>query len=212
MKDIIKARALFKKAGLAFPVLPKKLAEALKEKGKWLYSTRRRDGSPYFLDKYLNEDDKTKIGDYAVVSHDGYGINSYAIQYYLVYGPLRMFLFFDWGGVYGDSKKDATQIKECFGLADKITKAASKKLRSDSQLTVVATDFYGNYWSPHDKRGTVIRREDLDSDKTPQQVLGEVLDWLEGIKISSNSGERGTTPRFRSADKKKPKKTKKGGK
>lgn len=182
MTDILKAKALFKKAGLAFPVLPKKLALSLKERGEWIYSTRPVDIFPYMIDQYINEDNKTKIDDYAVLSHSGRGINSYAIQYYLVCGPLRMFLFLGWGGVYMDKKKAAKQIKECFGLADKITKAASKKLRADSRLTVVVSDFYGNYWSSHDKSDTVILSKDLSSEKTPQQVLGEVLDWIDDIK------------------------------
>ncbi len=178
MTDIAKAEALFKKAGLAFPVLPKKLALSLKEQGKWLYSTRTIAVSPYDLNHYVNETGTAQTDDYAVLSHSGHGVNSYAIQYYLVCGPLRMFLFLGWGGVYMDSQNAAAKIRECFGLAERITKAAADKLRSDSHLMIVVSDFYGNYWSPHEKSGNVS----LSDGKTPQQVLGEALDWLDSLQ------------------------------
>lgn len=81
--------------------------------------------------------------------------------------------------MYGDRKEDANQIKECFGLADRITKAASEKLRSDLRLTVVVSDFYGSYWSPHDKSGALIHRwhssttdrSDFLREKKPQEIL-----------------------------------------
>ena len=176
IRDIAKARILFKKAGLAFPVLPRKLALSIKEQGPWLYSTRSIDMSPYNLDEYVEKACKGQTDDYALLSHSGHGVNSYAIQYYLVCRPLRMFLFLGWGGVYMDNKKEAEKIRECFSLADRITKAA-KKLRLDSQLTVVVSDFYGSYWSPNWEIG--LLRHHIYK-KTPQQVLSEALDWIAG--------------------------------
>jgi len=192
MKDITKAKVLFKKAGLAFPILPKKLAAELKEVDNWHYSTLLNDDRcPYFIETYLNENDKTNIGDYAVISHSGHGINSYAIQYYLVYGPLRLFLFLGWGNVYEDEKEAVAQIKECFGLADKITKDTATIVSSGSRLTVVVSGFHGSYWTPHDKSGTVVRRTDLSSEKRPKQVLNEVLDWINSIKARRNRNNKG---------------------
>ena len=177
MGGIVKARALFKEAGLAFPVFPRKLASSLKERGKWLYSPRPIEISPYDLMDYVNKAGASHTDDYAVLSHSGQGANSYAIQYYLVCGPLRMFLFLGWGGIYMNKQKDASMIQECFGLANRIAKAGAQKLRSDSRLTVVVSDFYGSYWSPHVNAGRVK----LSDSKTPQEVLREVLNWLAGL-------------------------------
>ena len=91
MTDIEKARELFRQAGLAFPTIPKQLAARLKERGEWLFSTREVKIWPYNLDDYVRESHDAP-GDYAVLCHSGHGVNSYAIQYYLVYGPLRMFV------------------------------------------------------------------------------------------------------------------------
>ncbi len=178
MTDLGKAKVVFRKAGLAFPCLPKSLASSLSERGMWLYSTRPIEVSPYDLNHYVNEACKSRTRDYALLAHSGHGVNSYAIQYYLVCGPLRMFLFLGWGGVYMDPQKTAGAIRECFSLADRIANAATEKLRPDGRLTIVVSDFYGNYWSPqHDGAG--VR---LSDEKTPQEVLREALAWLEGLQ------------------------------
>src|SRR5208282_5272983 len=120
MTDIEKARQLFRDAGLAFPTIPEELAERLKEHGRWLFSTRPLGMSPYNLQHYLEEVEVSQVKDYAVLSHSGHGVNSYAIQYYLVHGDLQMFLHLGWGGVYMDAKRAAADIAWCFGLADEI--------------------------------------------------------------------------------------------
>jgi hypothetical protein len=88
MTGIEKARQLFRQAGLAFPTIPKQLAARLKERGEWLFATRELKISPFNLDYYVPESHDAP-GDYAVLCHSGYGVNSYAMQYYLVYGPLQ---------------------------------------------------------------------------------------------------------------------------
>jgi hypothetical protein len=176
MTDIEKARRLFREAGLAFPTIPEGLAVQLKEQSRWLFSTREIDMSPYNLQHYVHEIDGTDVEDYAVLSHSGHGANSYAIQYYLVYGPLRMFLHLGWGGVYMDADAAAGNIRQCFSLADEIVSMMKTMqwLRPGDRLMIVGSDFYGSYWSaPEESR----RKEDSDS-KRPVEVLAEVLHWL----------------------------------
>jgi len=175
MVDIAKAKRLFQESGLAFPMIPEELGARLKERGKWLFSTREIDMSPYHLQHYVAEVDETPVEDYAVLSHSGHGINSYAVQYYLVHGSLRMFLHLGWGGVYMDAKADATKIRDCFSLADEIVPAVKNagRLRIDERLTIVGSDFYGSYWevSP----GIDERKS---GSKKPAEILAEVLVWL----------------------------------
>lgn len=148
MSGLEKARHLFQEAGVAFPKVPDELAAGLKEQGKWLFSTRELRMSPYNLDHYVQESDQAPAA-YVVLAHSGHGINSYAIQYYLVSGPLRLFLHMGWGGVYLDADAAAAQIRECFSLADVIVPAAmtSAKFAAGKRLTIVGSDFYGSYWS-----------------------------------------------------------------
>src|SRR5262249_13893454 len=148
MTGIEKARHQFQKAGLAFPTIPEELAAGVKEQGKWLFSTREVKMSPCHLPHYVPEGDGAPRQD-ALLSHDGYGVNSYAIQYSLVAGPLRMFLHLGWGGVYMEADAAASKIRECFSLADEIVPVAMTlgKLGAGERLTIVGSDFYGSYWT-----------------------------------------------------------------
>src|SRR5208337_266479 len=110
MSDIDKAKHLFQKAGLSFPPIPNELASRLKEQGEWVFSTRPIEVSPYVLRHYVDEAEKTDVEDNALLAHSGHGVNSYAIQYYLVYGPLRMFLHLGWGGVYMNAAGESAKI------------------------------------------------------------------------------------------------------
>ena len=102
-------------------------------------------------------------------------MNSYAVQYYVVYGALRMFLHLGWGGVYMDARKAAAQIRDCFSLADDVIPAVQTvaRLRLADRLTIVGSDFYGSYWSVPGQRD---RGEDTEF--SPAEVLAEVLHWL----------------------------------
>ena len=176
MSDIEKARQVFEKAGLAFPTIPEKLAEQLKEQSKWVFSTRPIDVWPYLLHSYVEEAEKSEVDDYAVLCHAGHGVNSYTIHYYLVQDSLRMFLQLGWGGIYSDEGKDASRIRDCFSLADQIASVAKTigRFQAGNHLTVVVSNFGGSYWLPPGK----TRRENDKLCDDPLAVLKEVLDWV----------------------------------
>ena len=195
MADIEKAKQIFRDAGLAFPTIPEDLAVQLKERGQWLFSTRPIDTSPYNLQHYVLEVEGTQVKDYAVLSRTGHGVRSYAIQYYLVQGPLHMFLHLGWGGVYTDATEAAAQIRDCFSIAERVVAAAQEvgRFKADERLTVVGSDFYGSYWLPP---GKSRRRKDASCegplDIKPHEVLNESLGWLTNYR-GENRSERGTT-------------------
>lgn len=175
MTDLEKARRLFQDAGLTFPTVPEELAAGLKERGKWLFSTRELKMSPYNLQHYIAERDDAPAP-YVVLGHSGHGTNSYAIQYYLVSGPLRLFLHLGWGGVYMEADAAAAKIRECFALADEIVPTAmrAEKLAAGDRLTIVGSDLYGSYWSAPGQG----RQTERGDEKPPAEVLTEVLHWL----------------------------------
>lgn len=182
--DIERARLLFEEAGLAFPTIPNRLAVRLKEQDKWLFSTRAIQMSPYNLDYYVQEAEGTHVGDdYAVLSHSGHGVNSYAIQYYLVFGSLRMFLHLGWGGVYMDAAAAAAMIRECFLLADQIVSATMTGGKVNERLTIVGSDSYGSYWETLDQS----RRTKPSGSKGPAEALAEVLQWLRSLSKGRKS-------------------------
>ncbi len=173
MGDLDKARQLFQSSGLPFPEIPKDLAVRMKERGKWLFSTREIEILPYDLHHYVEECWADSVEDYAILCHSGHGVNSYAIQYYLVHGELQMFLHLAWGGVYMDAQKTTADIGWCFGLADEIdwTMNTVQRPKLSRPLMIVGSDFGGSYWSAPGK----AIEEDANS---PGQVLAEALQWL----------------------------------
>lgn len=168
----------------------------LKERRPWVFSTRPMDVSPYDLGHYVDEVERTQVKDYSVLSHSGHGVNSYAIQYYLVQGFLRMFLHLGWGGVYMDATKDAAAIRDCFSIADQVVRAAQSvgNFQAAHHLTIVGSDFYGSYWSPPGKsrRGKYGGREG-SLDVNPLMVLTEALGFLKSYG-GNRSQKRTTTP------------------
>jgi hypothetical protein len=176
MSDVDKAKHRFQKAGLCFPPIPRELARKLKERGEWVFSTRKVEVSPYKLRHYADEAENTDVKDYALLAHSGHGVNSYAIQYYLVQGPLRMLLHLGWGGVYMNAADDAAKIRECFSMADQVIAAALSlgRLGATDRLILVGSDFYGSHWSPP-MEGT---RTEAAGRSGPLAVLTQARDWL----------------------------------
>jgi hypothetical protein len=179
MTDIKKARHLFQDAGLALPDVPKELAARLKEQSEWVFSTRKIVMSPYNLQHYLTESEESQVDDYVVLAHSGHGVNSYAIQYYLVQGSLRMFLHLGWGGAYMNPEETAAMIRDCFSMADRIVTATQcvARLQTGGRLLVVGSDFYGSHWL---RPGESVQGEESDG-KQPLEVLTEAHDWLASL-------------------------------
>src|ERR1035441_8409353 len=182
MTDIEKARKLFSEAGLAFPPIPQNLAVKLRERERWVFSTRPIHESPYDLAYYVREVQEKQTPDYALLSHSGHGENSYAIQYYLVHGSLRMFLHLCWGGTRMDNVKEAAKIRDCFSKTDKIVQLLQgvESFQTGEHLTVVASDFYGGCWFPPraiPREEEAVHKADMRH-VSPLEMLTEVLDWL----------------------------------
>jgi hypothetical protein len=181
MDDLEEVKILFQKAGLGFPTIPDELAARLKKRDELLFSTREIQLPPYIIRYYVREIDSIHVEDYASLCYCDNGLNSSALQYYLVYGPLQMFLHMGFGGFYMNNKAAAAHIKKCFMLADEITRAVQSdgKLRALGRLKIVGTDFYGSPWyAPGDNRST----EDWQLFKPPTKVLTEARFWLEELK------------------------------
>lgn len=180
MTGLEKARATFLKAGLAFPQIPEALACQLVERERWVFSTREVTMWPYEIDPYV-EESYDPPPPYVVLANAGYGINTYALTYYLVFGPLRLFLHLSWGGIYSNAEMDAADIKKCFYLADEIMSAAmtSGKLRPDECLTIVCSDFYVSHWGLS-APGNI--RRSRPTMREPSDLLAKILKWLNDPK------------------------------
>ncbi len=145
---VARATALFHSQGLELPPVPRELARRFRERDKWCFASRPVSISPYDVDSYVHDGDAA--ADYVLVAHAGHGVNSWAIHYYLVLGPLRVFLQIGWGGVYEDRSAATARVNNCGSLARELIVAAAKasrrgRLRSSVRLTVVASDVYRGF-------------------------------------------------------------------
>lgn len=101
------------------------------------FATRPMDAMDmYLFDAYLIEALCADVEPYVAVSHAGHGVNSYALNYHLVYGPLLLFTQGHFGGIYGDAERDraelAEQFRECADLiaaVDRLGGAAARHPR-----------------------------------------------------------------------------------
>lgn len=158
-------RALFAAWNLPLPAIPADSRHSLRKLDAHTFATRTLPESPYHLRHYLDESAGAPSR-YCVLAHSGHGVNSHALQYYVVNERLRLFLHLAWGGVYLDENAARANIRECLALADAIVAAVDAKDAKPGQLTIVASDFYGGEW---------WRGEDAPGWPLPQYPPAEVL-------------------------------------
>lgn len=154
------ARQQFAAERLPFPPIPAELADQGRQLGPWLFGTRPGTPSLYHLDWFV-EEAAGQPADYLLFGHAGHGINSWGMHYYLVRGPLALFLQCAWGGAYMDRAASTTALAARLTLAGQLIKAAEAaclagRLILPKRLIVVYSDFYGARWQltyPGDEDG-----------------------------------------------------------
>lgn len=114
-------------------------------------------------------------------------MNSYALHYYLVNGPLRQFLQLAYGGAYSDNESSCRVVNEAFSVVSQLVTAVNAALGTqgfehDDTLRIAGSALYGTYWvRPH---GSHRRRNEVRTDclglEEPLQVLNEALQWIQG--------------------------------
>ena len=119
------AHRIFEKEGLQFPPIPAPLDEQFQLYDSWFFGTRHDlPASPYMgIQRFVEEFEQGHAPDYLIVLHDGHGANSWGLHFYLVQGPLGIFLQLPWGGVYTDAEIAREQIARCFDSAQRLIDA-----------------------------------------------------------------------------------------
>lgn len=137
-------------AGLPLPPIPPVLRAQLQPYGGWCWSTRPIDSMEMylFLDfrpggrTYLIDVLQDRVEDYAAVSHAGHGINSFAINFHLVHGPLAVVMQVAWGGVYMDNEEAALRLSGYWSQVEEMLETRpGPRSPSQQRMTVVYSDF-----------------------------------------------------------------------
>ena len=139
-------RHLFESAELIAPPVPARLEPRLRELGSWVFATREIDPmAMYLFGRYLVEAVAASVEDYVAVSHAGHGVNSYGLNYHLVYGPIAVFAQTGWGGGYMDAVKCAAgvrrQFTQCADLIAASEASAERLPESPARLIVAESTF-----------------------------------------------------------------------
>ncbi|WP_433606454.1 hypothetical protein ACQP2P_30075 [Dactylosporangium sp. CA-139114] len=119
--------AAFTGSRLPVPPVPEPLRPRLRTVRDWCWATREIDG----FRMYMFEPDfpadvlAARVPDYVAVSHAGHGVNSYAINYHLVHGPLAVLLQVGWGGIYTDNSAASRRLGELFRRCESLHEAAA---------------------------------------------------------------------------------------
>ncbi len=85
----------------------------------------------YMFDRYLHDALADQSPDYVAFSHAGHGVNSYALNYHLVDGPLVLVVQAPYGGVYmsdEDARKAIEQLQRCEAVIAAVEGAKARGL------------------------------------------------------------------------------------
>jgi hypothetical protein len=188
-REYARLEELLAEAGLCMPPMPKDAEARLKEREDACFSTRAFKESPVNMQHYVRKAITGVSPDYVLVARVGHGANAHAIQYFLVQGPLQVFLQLACGSQAGQDRT-TTAVNECFALVHELVAAVPRALRSGrlpaaGRLTVVASDRTDSLWeiaSAGERAGQAARpaRVTTHDARTPRQALEAALGWCRG--------------------------------
>lgn len=153
----------FQAVGLRVPSIPHELVPNLRSWSESLYGTRADMHPPADLKFYIDEAKQTRPDPYVVFGSAGYGGNNWFMHYYLVTGPLALFVRVRCGNVYDDDTAGVAAIvnRHFFDAEDLIiaVEAAQQqgKLTANQRLLVVQLDGIGTGWQVLGSGGTDFR-------------------------------------------------------
>lgn len=175
--------------GLSMPPLPSDAETRLKEREDDCFSTRAFKESPANMPHYVRKAIAGVSPDYVLVARAGHGTLACAIHYFLVQGPLQIFLRLTCGSQTGPGLATTT-ANACLGLSHELVAAVPRALRSGrlpatGRLTIVASDRSESFWeiaSAGERAGEAARpaRVKTHEARTPQQALEAALGWCRG--------------------------------
>jgi hypothetical protein len=154
-----KAREWFLAGKLAFPPVPAEFVPRFEAWDRCVFGTRRAaaEGTGgegpvpvwmYDFDAYVAECE-AGVEDYVLMGCAGHGFNSYAAHYYLVCGPLAVFVQTLWGGVYTDNDRAAARFSEQIEAMKALmaeVKEAAPRFPAGGRLLVAVSERARSRW------------------------------------------------------------------
>jgi hypothetical protein len=141
---LLAAQALFKREGLPPPPIPSPLASQVRLRSSWHFGTRTDTPRLYDYQWYVDEFKTTPVADYVQFGQDGHGFASYAVHYYLAYGPIALALQSTWGSGLTDPRAATRRISTLFAsVAHFVALVEHRPAQVDRRLLVALSDHSG---------------------------------------------------------------------
>ena len=188
-KEYERLEALLAEVGLAMPPMPDDAEARLKEREDSCFSTRAFKESPANMQHYVRKAIAGVSPDYVLIARVGHETSACAMHYFLVQGPLQVFLQLACGSQAGQ-RRATMVINECFSLAHELVAAVPRALRAGhipraGRITVVGSDLVESFWEVAaageraSQPGRPTRGKAQDT-RNPRRILEEALRWCRG--------------------------------
>jgi hypothetical protein len=172
------------------PPMPADAKTRLKEREKWCFCTRALKVSPSELQHFVRKAIAGVSPDYVLIAQAGHGVSSSALHYFLVQGPLQLFLQIGWGGGSAEKERSTVLINDCFALAHRLVGAIPEALHRgwlprQGRITVVGSSLGGGFWEVAAAGERASQPGGPPRGKTrsgigPRETLEEAVRWCRG--------------------------------
>lgn len=174
------AKAVFGRESLRFPYVPGTMTAHMRSLGDMIFGTRDLNPGLSAVDSFVTELEQRAVDDYLLMGFDGHGIASQALHYYLVCGPLALFLQLNWANPFVDEETSRRRIDGALGVAkslyDDIAKAVEKgRFSLGQRLVVVESDFATSRWGwTHGTEPLTLKEESSALFVAHMELLGSL--------------------------------------
>jgi hypothetical protein len=185
--DYARVERLLAEAGLTMPPMPEMAEARLKEREDDCFSTRTFKASPADLLHYVRKAFEGVSPDYVLVALGRDGRTADALHFFLVQGPLQLFLQIGRGGAGASRERATALVNGCFALAHQLVEAVPHALRKGrlaptGRLTVVGSDLGESFWevAQADERADRPSRRLRGKNRAaqgPREALEEAIRW-----------------------------------
>jgi hypothetical protein len=197
--DYARVEALLAESGVAMPPMPADARTRLKEREEWCFCTRGFKLPPSELMHFVRKAIAGVSPDYVLIARAGHGVGSSALHYFLVQGPLQLFLQIGWGGGSAEKERSTVLINECFALAHRLVGAIPEALRRgrlprQGRITVVGSNLGDGFWEVAVAWERASQPGGSPRGKTrsgigPRETLEEAVRWCRGTGTVVGRGD-----------------------
>jgi len=160
-------------AHLPLPPIPARLVPQLRKVEEWVYSSRPLEWSPGDALFYLHEALRRRPPDYVLIAHAGVGLNGWALHYFLLYGPIAVFLQMPWGGARLESDVAVSQIGARFAAVARLISSAPR-VPAGERLVVSENLRHGVRWARGPSGGSYRDFDWYEADDPVSEALASL--------------------------------------